>query len=250
MSEKLDGVRAYWDGQRLTSRNGLVFSAPDWFVAGFPPFALDGELWLGRGQFEQTVSIVNTQMAHQDWQKISYQVFEVPNQPGGLMVRLGVLSSYLKTHNVANLRVIEQTPIVEQTQLQAYLTTVLALGGEGVVVRDPHSLYQVGRLNSAQKVKLKQDAECVLQGYTPGKGKYTDQVGALLCQLAEGTFNDVNAARRVIKIGSGLSDQQRAEGAARPKIGECITFQYQGVTKNNVPRFPVFLRVRKEGCQP
>src|SRR5437879_1085254 len=58
MSEKLDGVRAYWDGKQFLSRQGNRYFAPDWFVAGLPLEPLDGELWIGRKQFQRTVSIV------------------------------------------------------------------------------------------------------------------------------------------------------------------------------------------------
>ncbi len=47
LSEKLDGVRAYWDGQQFWSRLGNLYHAPGWFVAGLPNVPLDGELWLG-----------------------------------------------------------------------------------------------------------------------------------------------------------------------------------------------------------
>ena len=50
LSEKLDGVRAYWDGSDFYSRNGNHFPAPAWFKAGLPPTPLDGELWMGRGE--------------------------------------------------------------------------------------------------------------------------------------------------------------------------------------------------------
>jgi len=48
MSEKLDGVRTYWNGEELLSRQGNAFAAPPWFLADFPPFELDGELWRGK----------------------------------------------------------------------------------------------------------------------------------------------------------------------------------------------------------
>ena len=51
MSEKLDGVRAYWDGRQLVSRQGYAFTPPKGFTAGFPPFPMDGELYSGRGRF-------------------------------------------------------------------------------------------------------------------------------------------------------------------------------------------------------
>ncbi|WP_127471341.1 DNA ligase [Thiomicrorhabdus aquaedulcis] len=245
MSEKLDGVRALWDGKQLISRNGLVFAVPEWFIAGFPPFALDGELWLARGQFEQTVSVVNQLTAHSGWQTLTYQVFEVPYQPGGLLARLAVVNDYLKTHSAPYLRVLAQAPILENSDVQRYLHTVLAQGGEGVVVRNPQHDYQVGRLASAQKVKLKQDAECVVQGVTAGKGKYTQQAGALLCALPTGQFAHLVGELRVLKIGSGLTDALRA---TPPPFGSCVTFQYMGLTQKGLPRFPVFLRVRNDGC--
>ncbi|MDP3031565.1 MAG: DNA ligase, partial [Rhodocyclaceae bacterium] len=53
VSEKLDGVRAYWDGRQLRFRSGNVILAPAWFIAALPAHSLDGELWLGRGTFER-----------------------------------------------------------------------------------------------------------------------------------------------------------------------------------------------------
>ena len=61
MSEKLDGVRAYWDGKRFLSRQGNEYHAPEWFVAGLPATPLDGELWIDRKKFQRTVSIVRRQ---------------------------------------------------------------------------------------------------------------------------------------------------------------------------------------------
>lgn len=244
MSEKLDGVRAYWDGRKLISRSGRVFAAPGWFVKGFPPFELDGELWMGRGRFSETVSVVNRKSPHNGWQRLTYQVFEVPDQPGGLIKRLSVLKNYLKKKEAPFLKVIPQKAIQSQAEVKQRLTKVVAEGGEGLVLRDPKVLYHSGRSLSALKVKKKQDAECQVAGYTEGKGKYQGKVGALVCKLVAGQFQHLKKqSRRLIKIGSGLSD---AERAAPPKIGAVVTFQYMGLTSSGLPRFPVFLRVRED----
>jgi DNA ligase 1 len=58
VSEKLDGMRGYWDGEKLLTRGGESIAAPEWFTAGWPKTPLDGELWMGRGQFSRTVSTV------------------------------------------------------------------------------------------------------------------------------------------------------------------------------------------------
>ncbi|WP_081696329.1 DNA ligase [Thiomicrorhabdus sp. Kp2] len=246
MSEKLDGVRAYWDGKHLISRQGNVFASPKWFTQNFPPFELDGELWLDRGQFEETVSIVRQQNPDNRWKQISYHIFEVPNQSGGLLERLQVLEMFLKDQPNTVIKIIKQTRIKANLDVEKELNRVLSLGGEGLVVRNPEIEYKTGRVTSALKVKQKQDAECIVRGYTKGLGKYTGLVGALKCELMTEQVNRLfpllkSESRTVIKIGSGLSDAQRAQP---PKMGSIVTFQYMGLTKKGLPRFPVFLRER------
>ena len=244
LSEKLDGVRAYWNGKQLLSRNGHQIMAPEWFIKNFPPFELDGELWIGRDQFQETVSVVRRQTPDVRWKNVTYQIFEVPNQPGHLLKRLDVLQRYLETTPVPHVKLIEQSLIQEASEVDIQLQKVLALKGEGLVLRHPERLYHTGRSSDAVKVKLKQDAECVVVGHTQGKGKYEGQTGALICQLLPNTFTALTLdADRVIKVGSGLTDAMRKKP---PKVGRFITFQYMGLTKKGLPRFPVFLRVRPE----
>lgn len=46
MSEKYDGIRAYWDGKDFWSRSGRTMPVvPDSFKKGLPDVGLDGELW-------------------------------------------------------------------------------------------------------------------------------------------------------------------------------------------------------------
>lgn len=246
MSEKLDGVRGYWDGKHLISRQGNVFNSPKWFTENFPPFELDGELWLARGKFQETVSIVRQQNPDKRWQLITYNIFEVPNQSGGLLNRLSVLRTFLKQNPNSFIKIIKQTMIKSNQDVKNELKRILALGGEGLVVRNPVTGYKTGRLSTALKIKRKQDAECVVKSYTKGQGKFTGLVGAIKCELipeqVQRLFSKLNVHNSsVIKIGSGLSDAQRAHP---PKIGTTITFQYMGLTKKGLPRFPVFLRER------
>jgi len=234
MSEKLDGVRAYWNGKQLISRGGNVFNAPKWFLQNFPPFALDGELWTKRNDFENIVSIVRRQQPDERWSQITYQVFEVPDQSGGLFERLSVLQTYLNfvTNRLIPIVKIPQLKIKNKMHVNDFFQQVIGQGGEGLVVRDPFSQYQIGRLKTALKIKSHQDEDCEVTGYKPGRGKYMAMVGALKCQLRD---------QRIINIGSGLSDQQRKQP---PAIGSIITFKYYGLTRNDLPRFPVFLRSR------
>lgn len=232
MSEKLDGMRAIWDGHMLKSRQGNPIIAPQWFINGLPPFAIDGELWTKRNDFENISSIVRQQTPDARWQNITYNIFEVPNQAGGLLARLTILENYLAEYPHSFLKIIPQTSIISSHQLKADLAKITQLGGEGLVVRKPDMPYRTGRSDTALKVKPYQDAECTVIAYKAGQGKYQGKTGALQCQLLSGL---------TIYIGSGLSDRQRE---FPPEIGSIITFKYYGYTKNNIPRFPVFMRVR------
>ena len=232
MSEKLDGVRGYWNGKELISRSGKAFAVPNWFVKDFPPFEIDGELWTKRGDFENVISIVNRQTPHDEWREISFQVFEVPNQKGVLLERLGVLEKWLVKNPNAFIKILPQTICKGSTHLKEVLNEVEKKGAEGLVVRDPNALYVGKRSSSSLKVKSFQDDECVVRGYTKGHGKFEGLVGAILCEWKD----------RTLKIGSGLSDEDRRNP---PALDANITFKYNGLTKYGNPKFPVYLRVRK-----
>ncbi|WP_319380089.1 DNA ligase [Thiomicrorhabdus sp.] len=250
MSEKLDGVRAYWNGRKLVSRNGNVFSAPKWFTENFPDFPLDGELWIDRGRFSETLSVVTQKKPHMGWVKIGYYVFDAPDRKGDLIQRLSQVHRFLGGHYSSYLHVIPQTQIRTEGHFKGRLNLVLAQGGEGLVVRRGDLPYQGGRNAFALKVKAKQDAECIVRGYRPGEGRFKGMVGSLRCELLpeqqKRLFPRLSGSLTQIYIGSGLSDEQRK---APPPIGRTITFQYSGTTRNGLPRFPVFLRERPDYSQ-
>lgn len=249
ISEKLDGVRAIWDGKQLLSKRGNPIAAPEWFTEKLPPFAVDGELWTKRQDFENIASIVLRDKPDKRWRTISYQIFEVPNQKGALFKRLNVLRRWLEKSPVEFVRLIEQIPIQSNEHLQTYFQEITAKGGEGVVVRKGNSEYLTGRLHTALKLKPVNDAECKVIGYTEGKGKFSGMVGSLHCELLPDQMQRLfpklaQHDRPVeIKLGSGLSHAQRL---TPPKIGQIVTFEYNGLTAKGLPRFARFKRVRKE----
>ncbi|WP_458699935.1 DNA ligase [Sulfurospirillum sp. 1307] len=234
MSEKLDGIRAYWDGKKLLSRSGKKFSVPIWFIKNFPSFEIDGELWSKRGDFENISSITSKKIPHDGWKQITYNIFEVPNQKGGLKKRLKVLEDYLIVHPNKYIKIIKQTTCKDKKHLKSFLKEVENKGGEGVVIRDPNAPYIDKRTSKVLKVKSFKDTECKIIAINQGKGKYLHVMGSLTCKLDNG---------KEFKIGSGFSDEQRKNP---PKIGSIITFKYKEFTKYGKPRFPVFLRVRDE----
>jgi len=229
MSEKLDGIRAYWDGKHLISRHGNIINAPKWFLKDYPSFAIDGELWTKRGDFENISSIVRDKIPSNRWKEIRHYIFEVPYAKGDLFQRLKKVKPYENRY----IKIIKQIPIKDKRTLMQYLKDIENKGGEGVVVRDPKASYIGKRTSKALKVKSFYDTECKVIGYTKGKGKYVGMIGALICKLDNET---------IFKIGSGLTDKIRKNP---PKVGTIVTFKYKEFTKYKKPRFPVFLRVRE-----
>ena len=83
VSEKFDGVRAFWDGQSLRFRSGLPIAAPDWFIAGLPKTPLDGDLWLGRGRFDELSGTVRKRLPVEvEWRQVRYMIFDLPGSSG------------------------------------------------------------------------------------------------------------------------------------------------------------------------
>lgn len=232
VSEKLDGVRAYWDGRQLVSRQGNVFAAPAWFVAKFPAQPLDGELWLGRGRFDELSGIVRQNLPHEGWRQVRFMVFDVPASDAVFDERLAQLHTQVKNSGSEFLAVVEHTPASTHKMLMAQLDDIVAKGGEGLMLRRGDSLYRAGRTGDLIKVKKLQDAEAQVIAHLPGKGKYLGKMGALLVELPDG---------KRFKVGTGFSDAQRA---APPAIGSWITFTYRGYTNTGLPRFASFLRER------
>ena len=232
MSEKLDGVRGYWDGQYLLSKNGNRLHPPAAFTSNLPPFPLEGELWGGRETFEKTVSIVKRQQPHDGWLELQFALFDVPLAEGGFLRRLQKATDWFEEHPSRFAFVIGQQPIGDVDELKAELKRVEALGGEGLIVRKPDALYTTGRSREILKVKSYLDTEAVVIAHIQGKGRNRGRMGALLVELPDATQ---------FKIGTGFSDGQRENP---PPVGSTITFKYYGLYASGIPKFPSFLRIR------
>lgn len=232
VSEKLDGVRAVWDGKVLRFRSGRSIAAPAWFLAKLPMQALDGELWLGRGQFDALSGIVRkVKPVDAEWQQVKYMVFELPQDKAKFAERVVTLKAVVQEAAFAQLQAVEQFNIANRATLQARLDDVVQSGGEGLMLHLASSLVTVGRSDVLLKLKPVQDAEAVVMGYVAGKGKYKGMTGALDVKTADS---------HRFKIGTGLSDEQRKKP---PAIGSTITYTYRDLTSSGKPRFASFLRV-------
>jgi DNA ligase 1 len=231
VSEKLDGVRAYWDGHKLISRNGNTFAAPNWFLEQLPEgIALDGELLIGRGKFQSTVGIVRKkQPIDSEWQQIRYQVFDAPLRDGGFERRISAAEQQLQGNAIA--QVIPQTQCQSKAHLESLYQDFLKLGAEGVMLRRPNSPYLQKRSDDLLKYKPLETAEATVIGHQDGEGRCQGMLGALLCEWGGKLFG----------IGTGFNDEDRL---TPPAVGATVSFAFQGLTDGGLPRFPVFLTAR------
>ncbi len=235
VSEKLDGVRGRWDGERLLSRGGQVIAAPAWFTAGWPPEALDGELWMGRGQFERTVSTVRQEAPDEAaWRQVRFMVFDLPAHPGTFSERIQASQALVARLQQPWVQVVPQVRGSTHAALMQQLDQLVRSGAEGLMLHRGEARYQTRRSDDLLKVKTHEDAEARVTGYEAGRGRHTGRVGALWVETAEG---------RRFRIGSGLSDAQRENP---PAIGSWVTYRYRGMRGSGLPRFATFLRVQSD----
>ncbi len=231
ISEKLDGVRAWWDRTRFLSRQGNTFHAPAWFTAGLPNVPLDGELWLDRRAFQRTVSIVRRHDAPDDWRRITFMAFDAPALNEPFESRQRFLEDSFGERRPAFARIVSQDLCDGIDHLQAELSRVESLGGEGLMLREPGSRYEARRSATLLKVKTFHDAEARVVEHIAGKGRHRGRIGALLVELPGGVR---------FHVGTGFTDAQRERP---PQVGSVITFRYQELTDAGVPRFPSFVRI-------
>lgn len=234
VSEKYDGVRAWWDGQTLRFRSGLPIAAPTWFLAQLPPLPLDGELWSGRGRFEALSAAVRRhQPIDEEWRQLRYMLFELPGAPGTFAHRAERIHALVRQQRGHSLLAVDQATLPDRAALQARLHNVVDGGGEGLVLHWADAPYLRGRSPVLLKLKPLHDAEATVLAHLPGRGKHAGRLGALRVRNAEGVaFN----------IGTGFSDAERDNP---PPPGALISYTHRGHTDSGVPRFASYLRRRE-----
>lgn len=229
MSEKLDGIRAYWNTKELLTKNGKKIYTPRGFTDNFPAFELDGELWTKRDNFENIQSIVLDKVPSKNWEQITYNIFEAPNSKGNFQQRLKKVNDWFAKNKNQSVKIINQIICKDKNHLNSFLEEIVILKGEGVIIKNQNLSYINKRSKNSLKVKKFYDMEGVVTRIT-----YNNEVmKSLVLKLENGTtFN----------LGGGFTQQQRKH---HPNVGDMITFKYYNFTKYGKPKFASFLRVRK-----
>ncbi len=234
VSEKYDGVRAYWDGRSLYTRQGHRIPAPGWFTAGWPLQALDGELWAGPDRFKAVSSAVARDVPDDEaWRALRYMAFDLPAMEAPFDRRLAALAALLPSA-VSHLQVVPHRHLSDEAALMTWLRDTVRAGGEGLMLRRADSFYRADRSDDLLKLKQHQDAEAVVIAHHAGQGRLRGRLGALLVETPDG---------KRFRLGSGFSD---AERDAPPPLGSVVTYRHAGWHAGGLPRFATYLRIRPD----
>jgi len=278
-SEKWDGIRALWDGEKIISRGSGVGKPkvytyiPEWFKLTLPPgIALDGEIWIGRGLFQKTSRLstikpgksyteeqINNIWAGKEDPPVIFKVFDIPTEKSPFEQRMKLLQTIVKDRKlcwdqinytgkkVFPLQFTEQVKIKSMEQLVELYTRLTSQGAEGIMLRAPGSPYELKRSKYMLKYKIKEDAECIVRGYTLGEGRLKGLLGSLNCEIMQ----DSKPSGIFTQIGTGLTDSQRENYiiSGHPEhipIGSIVSFSYMEMTKDGIPRHPVYRGIRDD----
>jgi len=158
LSEKMDGVRAYWDGSKLLSRHGKEIDAPAYFLQDLPPVQLDGELWMGRGSYEKVMALLKSKSNEEGWSKVRYYVFDLPSTSTADFQGRHAQLQGLKLPSHVN--IVAQVRSLSTDHLNGYLYSIVEGGGEGLVARDPQALFNPGIITpSILKIKVEKQTD-------------------------------------------------------------------------------------------
>lgn len=234
LSEKLDGVRAFWKNRKLYTRNGNIINVPHWYTKDFPDVEMDGELWKNRNSFNELSGIIRKKIPiNSEWKKVKYVIFDLPGVNKVYEDRVKIYIKLTKKINCGWLKCLKVQKLKRQSELFEKLKKIEKKGGEGVMLRKPGSLYEYKRSSSLLKVKSFFDEEGVVIGYNEGTGKYKGMIGSLIIK---------GHNKKIFNVGSGLSDKNRKDP---PITGSIITYKY--FEKNNgIPRFPTYVGIRSD----
>jgi DNA ligase-1 len=215
-SEKMDGHRAMWDGTKFLSRTGLTINLPQCMTRNLPSdLKLDGELWSGRGKFQDCSVLRRKDINEGDISRMKFVVFDsVSDLPFELRLR-DAQRAVTASRNLGNtyLEMVEYTIVNNTTEAIATMTELCRNGAEGLMLRSPGSFYEAKRSKHLLKLKPIDIGEAVLVGKVSDKQSY---------MMRDTKTNTVFNVRSIKKM----------------NLGDATVYFYNGLTPKGLPRFP------------
>lgn len=267
-SEKWDGIRAIWDGEKFVSRGSgrskpKVFSyVPDDFIKYLPKdYALDGEIWVSRNNFNKVSAISNLIPGSKYSKKeiddiwfgnnpVVYKIYDIPSMSTYPFIErhsklVELVNEIKKKYPNAPLSVTEQIIINSEEHLDQIYIKLTSKGAEGVIIKDPNCLYETKRSKHMLKYKIHKDAEGIVIGHQVGTGRLDGKLGSLEIEVLDANGNKTGVKT---SVGTGFTDIERTLDPNNKyyiPVGTIISFKYMEMTKDSV-RHPVFRGIRTD----
>lgn len=267
-SEKYDGYRAQYlpNKQQFVSRQNKPFNAPQWFLSALScDERLDGELWIGRDQFQEMGVVRKKVPIDDEWIPIQFCVYDLPDYDAPFNQRYAKLLYIVKKlkeqwkQTRANLPkqykklpcpivITKQHKISSKEHMNKLYQNVIQNGGEGIMIKDPESQYEGKRSHYMLKYKPCFDAEGIIVDYKDGANKYKGLLGAFICKplLNHGTYSTIDNDENHTFAISGMDDDVRNNYKQTHPIGTIVTYEYSGITNSGKPRFARYVRKRED----
>lgn len=271
VSAKLDGVRCIKkDGVLLARSLKPIANANVQKKFAHLPDGVDGELihefWTGEDIFSMTQSIVSSHDKPAD--QINFIIFDKwndVNQP--YCQRLIDIQDVCNDTNALNrdTHLVPFRYVTDTGSLEDAENFYVQHGFEGMMIRQADSKYKFGRATRKQewlmKYKRWEDTEAQIIGFAEKMSNQNEAktnetghterssakaglvpagtLGSLICRLDSGVE---------FGIGTGFDDKLRKSiwDEREGYVGKFVKFKYQELSKDGVPRFPVFLAFREE----
>ena len=264
-SEKYDGFRSLFKDGMFLSRGGKIFNAPEWFKLSMPNECLDGELWIGRENFEG-MGVVRKKEPNQDeWIPIKFIVYDLPEFNGPFKERIKRLRKIVQENNKrweefritldpmfhkikCPLQFARQIVIRDMDHFEGLYKNVIDNGGEGLMLKHPESMYEGKRSDWLLKIKPTFEEEAIIIDYTEGKGKYKGFLGGFICKqlINMDTYHLIDNDENHEFTISGMDDNVRQDYELTHPIGTVISLEHSGKTKTGKPRFARYIRKRDD----
>lgn len=275
-SPKLDGIRAlakqFGTERRLVSRKLLNIPNKHIFSRFGPLAGLDGELILGDpwapDVYRRTNSAV---MSIEGTPEITYWVFDLHDmEDSPYEERYAELQKIAEPYEPFGVKVLPQTLIHNMEMLEAFEEEHVAIGYEGIMIRDPKAPYKYGRSTAKEggllKVKRFDDSEAYVIDIVEeqfngneagrdelGRTKRSSAVAGKIGKATMGALRVVDVTSGVdFHVGSGFTANERlwwwqnkAAILAR-SARTLIKYKFFAVGVKDRPRHPVFAGLRSE----
>lgn len=204
---------------------------------GIISVVLDGELYNheDKDNFNKLMSLIKRDNPHEDCAHIQYHIYDVVDTTKDYFSRTEVLNLFAEMGE--HLISVPTHRVMNREELDKFFHAFLELGYEGAMYRNPAMEYEGKRSTGLLKVKVMQDAEFEIIGVNEGKGKLEGHAGAFVCVTPDG--NEFKA-----KLKGELESLKEYFNNFDAYKGSKLTVQYQGLTPDGIPRFPVGLRIR------